>query len=118
MNRPDSIAAIQNSFASIVAQVFVRHLPEPAQYMPAIVFSLLKVAGATERNGARMTKEFPLPQRSLYGRPRTCADDGFDRSKITVDEIKSYCDKLRDFGHQFPLSKIRKNLTVKPASSR
>jgi hypothetical protein len=86
--------------------------------MLAIVFSSGEVAGTAERNSARMTKEFPLPQRSLYSKCRTRADDGFDRSKITVEEIKSYCDKLSDFGHQFPLSYTRKNLTLKPASSR
>jgi hypothetical protein len=70
--------------------------------MLAIVFSLVEIGGAAERNGACVTKELPLPQRGLDSERRTCADDGFDRSKITVDEIKSHCDKLSDFGHPFP----------------
>jgi hypothetical protein len=74
--------------------------------MLAIVFSLFEIAGAAERNGACMTKALPLPLRSLYSERRARADDGFDRNKITVDEIKSYCAKLSDFGHQFPLSQL------------
>jgi hypothetical protein len=100
VDRPNSIAAIQNSLVVIIfALVFVRHLPKPAQDMLAIVFSFDEIAGAAERNGAGMTKEFPLPQRGLYSKRRICADDGLGRSKITVDEIKSYCDELSDFGH-------------------
>src|ERR1700722_8708969 len=94
VDRLNSIAPIQNSFVFIFAQVFVRHLAKSAQYMLAIVFSLVEIGGAAERNGACVTKELPLPQRGLDSERRTCADDGFDRSKITVDEIKSDCDKL------------------------
>src|ERR1700681_3587283 len=82
--------------------------------MPAVVFCFVEVAGSAERNSARMTKEFPLSQRCLYSKRRTWADDGFDRSKITVDEIKSCCDKLGDFGHQFPLSQNSEKPDTEP----
>jgi hypothetical protein len=71
--------------------------------MLVIECSLFEIAGAAERNGTGVTEQFPLPLRSLYRGHGICADDRFRSNKVTVDEIKSYCYEMSDFGHQCPV---------------
>jgi hypothetical protein len=98
-DRPNSVAAIQNSFVIIVSQVLIRYLPKPAQHMPAVELSLFEIAGAAERNSADMTEHLPLPLRRLDRGGGTRAYNGFNGDKHAIDEIKSHCFKTNDFRH-------------------
>ena len=86
----DSGGAIQNSF------VIVRHPPKAAKHMFVVEFTLLEIAGATERNSTSMTKNFPLPLRSLYRDRRAWAVNGFASNKPIVRKIEWQCHEPGD----------------------
>jgi len=53
--------------------------------MFVVKFALLEIAGAAERNSPSMTKNLPLPLRSLYRDRRAWAVNRFTSNKIAVD---------------------------------
>jgi hypothetical protein len=100
VDKPNTIAAIRNSFVIIFSQVLVGHLSKPAQHMPPIELSLFEITGTAECNRADMTEHLPLTLRRLDRDRGTCAYNGFNGDKDTIDEIKSHCLKTNDFHHQ------------------
>jgi hypothetical protein len=82
-----------------IVQVFIGHLPKPAQHLPAVEFSLFEIAGAAERNRTDVTEQLPLPLRRLDRERGICAVDGFTGNETTIDEIESQCHEMSDFGH-------------------
>jgi hypothetical protein len=49
-----------------------------------------------------MTKNLPLPLRSLYRDRRAWAVNGLTSNKIAVDKIESHCREISDFSHGLP----------------
>jgi hypothetical protein len=95
----DSGVAIQDSF------VIVRHPPKSAKHMFVVEFTLLEIAGATERNSTSMTKNFPLLLRSLYRDRRAWAVNGFASNKPTVRKIECQCHEPSDLCHRLTAGK-------------
>jgi hypothetical protein len=96
------MAAIPDSFTIIfsIFQVLIGYLTEPAKHMPVIEFPPFEIAGAAERNGTGMTKEFPLSLRGLDRGRGIGADDRFRGDETAIDEIKSQGHETGDFGHR------------------
>jgi len=61
--------------------------------MFVVKFALLEIAGAAERNSPSMTKNLPLPLRSLYRDRRAWAANRFTSDKIAVEP----CREISDF---------------------
>jgi hypothetical protein len=89
-------------FGSLVDQIFIRHLSEPAQQMLAAVPSRFKIAGSAERNGAGVTKHLPLPLRRLYCERGAFAVNWGAVYESTIDEIERQRLEDSDFGHGLP----------------
>ena len=67
--------------------------------MLSAVFSRFKVTGSAERNGAGVTKHFPLSLRGLYCARRAFAVNRGAAYESAIDEIKRQRLKYGDFGH-------------------
>jgi len=80
-------------------QILIRHLPEPAQQMLAGVLSRFKITGSAERDGAGVTKHFPLPLSRLYCVRRAFAVNRDAAYESAIDEIERQRLKYGDFGH-------------------
>jgi hypothetical protein len=100
--RANIITPIRQSWVIIFSGVLIRHLTKPAQHVPVVEFALLEIAGAAERSRAGMPQDFPLSLRGLYRGRGTCTVNGFTGSKGAVDEVKSQCHEMNDFGHECP----------------
>lgn len=83
----------------VIVQIFVGHLPKPAQHVPEVEFAQFEIAGAAKRNSAGVGEQLPLPLRRSDRQRRICAVNGFTGNKPTVDEIESQSHEMGDFGH-------------------
>jgi hypothetical protein len=70
--------------------------------MLAPICSRLKITGSAERDGAGVTKHFPLPLRGLYCARRAFAVNRGTAYESAIDEIERQRLEDGDFGHGLP----------------
>jgi hypothetical protein len=68
--------------------------------MLAAICSRFKVTGSAERDGAGVTKHFPLPPRGLYCARRAFAVNRRATCENAIDEIERQRLEECDFGHE------------------